>query len=147
MTAARLGKGDLLLTSAGPGYFSTVAALAQQARQDGARVLLLTSQPAEQAAAARWADAVLRIPATCMSPADQAGAGGSTTPGEGPSAGTGLARPTPPAAPTAAPPSPLLMGSSYELALQLYFDLVAVLLQRQLGLTDVDMSARHTNLE
>lgn len=147
MTAARLGKGDLLLVSAGPGYFSTVAALAQQARRDGARVVLLTSQPSQQAAAARWADVVLRIPATCLPPAEPAGTGSGAPPGAGPAAGPFLAHPELSATPPAAARSPLLMGSSYELALQLVFDLVAVLLPERLGLTDGDMLARHTNLE
>lgn len=146
MTAARLGRGDLLLVSAGPGFFSTAVALAQQARQDGARVLLLTSQPPEHAAAARWADVVLRIPATCLPPAQPAGPGSGTTA----DAGAAAAPPPPypePCAPPAAARSPLLMGSSYELSLQLFFDLVAQLLRERLGLTSLDMSARHTNLE
>lgn len=45
------------------------------------------------------------------------------------------------------PPSTLQMGSAYELALQLVFDMVSILLQRRLGLSDAAMKARHTNLE
>lgn len=43
--------------------------------------------------------------------------------------------------------SRLLMGSSYELALQLFFDAFAVLLQRRLGVSDSKLKATHTNLE
>lgn len=43
--------------------------------------------------------------------------------------------------------SQLQMGSAYELALQLAFDLVSIMLQQRLGLTEAAMKARHTNLE
>ena len=35
MTSSRVGDGDLLLASAGPGYFSTVEALCNKARENG----------------------------------------------------------------------------------------------------------------
>jgi D-arabinose 5-phosphate isomerase GutQ len=35
MTATALGRGDLLLTSAGPGYFSTVTSLSGEAQRAG----------------------------------------------------------------------------------------------------------------
>lgn len=44
MTCPPVGSGDLLLLSAGPGYFSTVAALAGEAREAGARVVVFTAQ-------------------------------------------------------------------------------------------------------
>ena len=128
MTAARLaGPRDLLVASAGPGYFSTVAALSKEARRAGARVLILTSQPLG-AAAAELGDVVLQLPACCLPASDATAAGQASEapPGQ---------------------PSPLLMGSSYELALQLFFDLVCVLLPRELGLATEDMVQRHTNLE
>lgn len=128
MNAARVGSGDLLLTSAGPGYFATVEALSKEARRDSATVIVLTSQPTATVQQQLGATLALQVPATCLPAA--ATASGSTA-----------------AAATRAPASPLLMGSSYELALQLFFDLVCVLLQHRLGLTAADMTARHTNLE
>lgn len=70
MTAARLGPGDLLLVSAGPGHFATVQALCGVAAAAGATTVALTSQPG--VAARLSASEVLHIPATCMA-AEQAG--------------------------------------------------------------------------
>ncbi len=44
MTAPHLGPGDLLILSAGPGYFATVDALRTVAQRDGATVFCLTAQ-------------------------------------------------------------------------------------------------------
>jgi 6-phospho-3-hexuloisomerase len=44
MTCPPVGLGDLLLISAGPGYFSTVVALAGEAKKAGARVVVFTAQ-------------------------------------------------------------------------------------------------------
>src|SRR5437764_487602 len=46
MTAPPLGQGDLLFVSAGPGWFSTVAAIVGVARNAGARTAAITAQPA-----------------------------------------------------------------------------------------------------
>jgi 6-phospho-3-hexuloisomerase len=64
MTTPRLGSGDLLLVSAGPGQFSTVLALMGVARDAGARTLVVTAQP--EGAAARQADVVIHLPAQTM---------------------------------------------------------------------------------
>ena len=64
MTAPPLGPRDLLVVSAGPGNFSTVAALMGVARDARARTLVVTAQPA--GSAARAADAVLHVPAQTM---------------------------------------------------------------------------------
>ena len=45
MTAPHLGAGDLLVVSAGPGYFSTIDGLRTVAQRDGAKVFCLTAQP------------------------------------------------------------------------------------------------------
>ena len=45
MTSTPVGKGDLLLVSAGPGSFSTVLALLSVAREAGARTMVVTAQP------------------------------------------------------------------------------------------------------
>ena len=64
MTAPPLGPRDLLVASAGPSNFSTVAALMGVARDARARTLVVTAQPA--GSAARAADAVLHVPAQTM---------------------------------------------------------------------------------
>jgi 6-phospho-3-hexuloisomerase len=129
MAAARVaGPRDLLLASAGPGYFSTVAALSKEARRAGARVIILTSQPPTAAAVRELGDVVLQVPACCLPPSDEPAARQASEAPLG-------------------QPSPLLMGSSYELALQLFFDLVCVQLQGELGLSTEEMVERHTNLE
>lgn len=75
MTVPPLGAGDLLLVSAGPGHFSTVAALAGVAQGAGARVACLTATP--QGVVPRTADLVVHLPAQTM--ADDR-AGGSILP-------------------------------------------------------------------
>lgn len=45
MTAPHLGAGDLLILSAGPGFFHTVDGLRQVAQRDGAKVICLTATP------------------------------------------------------------------------------------------------------
>ena len=45
MTAPPVGKGDVLVVSAGPGHFSTVAALCGVARGSGAKTVCFTAQP------------------------------------------------------------------------------------------------------
>lgn len=69
MTTPPLGVGDLLIVSAGPGYFSTVSALIGVAREAGGRTLVVTAQP--HSVCARAADAILTIPAQTM--ADDSG--------------------------------------------------------------------------
>ena len=45
MAAPAVARGDLLIGSASPGNFSTVNAIFRQAKEAGARVLLLTARP------------------------------------------------------------------------------------------------------
>ena len=117
VTTPPVGPGDLLLVSAGPGAFSTVLALLTVAREAGATILVVTAQPSGEAA--RAADVVVHLPAQTM--ADDRGEGGRT--------------------------SLLPMGSLYEAAQLLFFDLVSVLLRERTGQTPGEMRARHTNLE
>lgn len=116
MTTPPVGPGDLLLVSAGPGYFSTVAALIGVARDAGARVACITAQP--DGDCPRAADLVLTLPAQTM--ADDAGP---------------------------APASVLPMGSLYEGAQYLFFELFVLKLRERLGITGEAMRANHTNLE
>jgi 6-phospho-3-hexuloisomerase len=115
MTTPPVGGGDLLLVSAGPGWFSTVDALLAVARGAGARTLVVTAQP--DGSVPRRADVVVHLPAQTM--ADDTG-------GE---------------------PSLLPMGSLYEAAQLVFFDLVSIMLREQSGQAPDDMRERHTNLE
>lgn len=130
MTAAAVGVGDLLVVSAGPGFFSTVAALSAEAQRTGCKVLLLTSQPPSPIQ--DFADIVIQVPATCLPPASLLNADVRNLHRTGSADGR---------------KSRLLMGSSYELALQLFFDAIAVLLQQRLNVDDALLKTTHTNLE
>jgi 6-phospho-3-hexuloisomerase len=115
MTTPPIGCGDLLIASAGPGAFSTVLALQDVARQAGARVMIVTAQPAGDAP--QKADTVIELPAQTMA-SDR-------------SANTSL----------------LPMGSLYEAAQLVFFDLVSILLREKTGQSPEQMRRRHTNLE
>ena len=65
-----IGKGDLLIVSAGPGYFATIESLMMIAKNAGAKTALVTAQPAGELA--RLANHVLHIPAQTMAD-DQGG--------------------------------------------------------------------------
>ena len=77
MTTPPLGKGDIFLASSGPGETTTVLTLMRVARDAGARVLLLTAEPA--GSAAKLADFTLLIPAQTMA-SDQGAARTSVLP-------------------------------------------------------------------
>lgn len=64
MTTPPVGRGDLLLVSAGPGQFSTVLALMGVAQDAGARTMVVTAQP--QGKAPQQADVVIYLPAQTM---------------------------------------------------------------------------------
>lgn len=122
MTTPPIAGGDLLLASAGPGGFSTVDAICSVARSHGGRVVLLTAQP-ETGSCARHASAVAHVPAQTMADdgADGVGAGGSR---------------------------PLLpMGSVYEGAMFVLFEMVVYRLGEALGESPDAVRSRHTNLE
>lgn len=177
MTAAAVGKGDVLLLSAGPGYFSTVAALSEEARRAGAQVVVFTSAPPPQLAVP--AHLAIHVPATCLpaappckaqaegalqgvQPQDQQQQQQCEGGGHPPAADTGACGPVGSEQPGtegsgddggrregggAERQAALPMGSSYELALQLLFDAVCLLLQQELRASEADMRRRHTNLE
>jgi 6-phospho-3-hexuloisomerase len=119
MTTPPLGKGDLLFVSAGPGSFSTVAALAGVAKAAGARTVAITAQPA--GAVPRSVDTVIHLRAQTMAddlPRDRS-----------------------------ANKSVLPMGSLYEAAMLLFFDIASIVLRERTGQSGEDMRGRHTNLE
>jgi len=115
MTTPHLSAGDLLIISAGPGYFSTVAALMGVAKRDGARTLVVTAQPGGECAKA--ADVMLAVPAQTM--ADDRGPATSVLP----------------------------MGSLYEGAQYILFEVMILKLRERLGVTPEAMRGAHTNLE
>jgi 6-phospho-3-hexuloisomerase len=115
MTVPHLGPGDLLIASAGPGYFSTVDALMGVAKRDGARTLIVTARPSGACPVA--ADVVLPVPAQTM--ADDSGPSTSVLP----------------------------MGSLYEGAQYILFEVMILLLRDRLAITAESMRSNHTNLE
>ena len=119
MSVPPLGAGDLLVVSAGPGDFATVRALAGVAAGARARTACVTARP--EGATPRACDVVLAIPAQTM--ADDQGRDGG------------------------APASILPMGSLFEGAQFLAFELLVLALRDRLGVDAAAMRARHTNLE
>ncbi|CAL5069438.1 unnamed protein product [Urochloa decumbens] len=123
VTAPPAGAGDLLVASAGPGAFSTVDAICGVARGAGARVLLLTAR-ADGEFPLRQADVVAHLPAQTMADEEEEAAA------EG-----------------ASSRAKLPMGSLYEGAMFVLFEMVVLELARVLGQSPAQMRARHTNLE
>jgi 6-phospho-3-hexuloisomerase len=68
MTTPPVGAGDVLFVSAGPGSFSTIAALADVAKTAGAKVLCITAEP--QGSVPQVADHVTHLPAQTMASDD-----------------------------------------------------------------------------
>ena len=114
MTAFPLGPGDLFVCAAGPGALATTTALCEVAKGAGARVIVVTAEPAGETAA--LADDLLVIPAQTMA-SDRGGA------------------------------SVLPMGSLFEGAMFLVFEVLVLRLRDVLGETADSMRARHTNME
>ena len=115
MTTPPLGAGDLLIVSAGPGHFATIAALVDVASTAGATTLCITAEPGGSVPAAT--DHVIHLNAQTMAN-DQGGA-----------------------------QSVLPMGSLYEAAQFLFFEMLILHLRDEMGLSPDDMRSNHTNLE
>ena len=77
MTTPPVGPGDILFVSAGPGSFSTVAALTSKALAAKAQVICVTAEP--KGAVPQMAGTVVHIPAQTMA-ADQGAAATSVLP-------------------------------------------------------------------
>jgi len=118
MTIPPIGRGDLFLASAGPGHFSTIAALLGVATAAEATTCVVTAQPG--GATSRQADIVIHLPAQTMADDRQT---------------------------VDTPTSLLPMGSLYEAVQFLFFELVVILLRERTGQHAEQMRARHTNLE
>ena len=117
MTTPHIGAGDLLIVSAGPGYFETVSAVMRVARAAGARILLVTSQP--DGACAGQADLVLVARARTMADLQDADREDGVLP----------------------------MGSVFEGAQFVLFECLVMAVRARLGISLDAMRARHTNLE
>lgn len=120
MTTPPVGKGDLFMTTCGPGEISTALALLDVAKKAGATILVLTAQPKGRTAA--FADHVLIIPAQTMADDLDAQGGAKKT-------------------------SVLPMGSLYEGALFVLFEVMILKLRDKLKISPEAMRANHTNLE
>lgn len=125
VTTPPISPGDLLLASAGPGAFATVDAICAVAKAAGARVALLTARPDAGSAALRCADAVAYLPARTMADDEEREGEGEGVPGG----------------------ARLPMGSVYEGAMFVLFEMVVLRLAELLGQTPEQLRARHTNLE
>lgn len=77
MTTPPVRRGDVLLVSAGPGHFSTVAALADIARNSGGNVICITAEP--DGTVPQAADLTVLLPAQTMA-ADQGASATSVLP-------------------------------------------------------------------
>lgn len=115
MTTPPVGAGDLLVVSAGPGYFSSVAAFCDTAKKAGARIACVTAQ--EDGIVPLLADHVLVLPAQTM--ADDQASKSSVLP----------------------------MGSLYEGAQFIVFELLVLALRDHIHVSFKSMRSRHTNLE
>jgi len=115
MTTPPIGKGDLFLTTVGPGRLSTAQALIGVAKAAGARVLTITAQP--DGPAPKMSDEVLVLPAQTM--ANDHGENVSILP----------------------------MGSVYEGALFVLFEVMILKMKAKLKVSDEAMRSNHTNLE
>lgn len=115
MTVPPLGKGDLLIITAGPGANNIGDALMKVAREAGAKTAIVTAQP--EGRSSKAADILFTIPAQTM--ANDRGAAVSVLP----------------------------MGSLFETAQMLVFEILILKLRERLGETAETMRARHTNME
>lgn len=120
MTTPPIASGDVLLASAGPGDFSTVNAICRVGKSAGARVVLITAKPDAESEARRCADAIVFVPAQTMADREEERKEGDVR---------------------------LPMGSLYEGALFVLFEMVVIKLAEIMGQSPAEMRARHTNLE
>ncbi len=119
VTMPPVGPGDLLVASCGPGHLASVETFLRIAREAGCETLCVTAQP--EGRTVRAADHRVVIPAQTM--ADDRPADGH------------------------APASLLPMGSLFEAAQLVFFELVVLRLRDRIDVTPEAMRARHTNLE
>ncbi|CAM8929799.1 unnamed protein product [Rhodiola kirilowii] len=122
VTTPPIHRDDLLIASAGPGAVSTVEAICRVAKRNSATVLFITAQP-ESVSCKELASQVAYLPAQTMADDQQEGGGG-----------VGARELLP-------------MGSLYEGALFVLFEMVVFKLGEILGESPEAIRLRHTNLE
>ncbi|XP_026380077.1 uncharacterized protein LOC113274878 [Papaver somniferum] len=132
MTTPPISSSDLLIASAGPGGFSTVDAICGVAKSNGARILLFTAQP-DSGSATQYATAIGFIPAQTMANDDVANNGEKDDLSQRAVSSTRR--------------DLLPMGSVYEGAMFVLFEMVVYELGSILGQTPGAIRLRHTNLE
>jgi len=115
MTTPPIGKGDLMIVTAGQGWLPTAETFMTIAKEAGATTAIITSQL--DGRASQMADIRVVIPAQTM--ANDIGATVSVLP----------------------------MGSLFEIAETIFFELVVLKLRERFGETAETMRERHTNLE
>lgn len=118
MTTPPISSSDLLVVSAGPGFFSTVEALCKIAKSHGARVLYVTAQP-ESRSALECGDVIVRVVAQTMANDGDESVERQVLP----------------------------MGSLYEGAMFVLFEMVIFKLGECLEISPQVIRSRHTNLE
>ncbi|CAM8924293.1 unnamed protein product [Rhodiola kirilowii] len=122
VTTPPIRRDDLLIASAGPGSFSTVDAICRVAKGNSATVLFITAQP-ESVSCKELASHVAYLPARTMADDKQESGGG-----------VGARELLP-------------MGSLYEGAMFVLFEMVVFKLGEILGESPEAIRLRHTNLE
>jgi 6-phospho-3-hexuloisomerase len=115
MTTPPIGKGDLMIVTAGQGWLPTAETFMTIAKEAGATTAIITSQPDGQAS--QMAD--IRVVISAQTMANDIGATVSVLP----------------------------MGSLFEIAETIFFELVVLKLRERFGETAETMRERHTNLE
>ncbi|KAL9685646.1 hypothetical protein QQ045_023097 [Rhodiola kirilowii] len=121
VTTPPIRRDDLLIASAGPGSFSTVDAICRVAKGNSATVLFITAQP-ESVSCKELASHVAYLPARTMADDQQESVGGGGR-------------------------EVLPMGSLYEGAMFVLFEMVVFKLGEILGESPEAIRLRHTNLE
>ncbi|XP_039121771.1 uncharacterized protein LOC120258423 [Dioscorea cayenensis subsp. rotundata] len=114
---------SLLIAFAGPSGFSLVDAICHVARSVRARVVLITARPESESEACWYTDAIAYLPVRMMDDDEEEGESG---------------------APTAVR---LLMGSLYEVALFVLFEMLVLRLGELLDQSLAQLRALHTNLD
>lgn len=128
LNTPQVGPEDVLIASAGPGFYNTVSAICLAAIRAKARVIVLTYH---QTAPVPFADTVIRIPsgsAFLGQPLVQDRRHQQSYASE---SGGSL----------------LSLGSGYESTLWILFECVCLILQRERGMTETEIDNRTTNLE
>ena len=117
VTTPAIGEGDLLIVGSGSGTTASLVTAAQKAKQLGARILLITINPASLIG--RLADAVVRVPAPSPKAVEAEATIRSVQP----------------------------MGSLFEQCLFLVLDVLVMLQMHEHSVSSEDMFVRHANLE